>query len=205
MKRLWIVGAMLWLVMGSIPAQAAEPSDLIRGIADQTITILKTTTQDSQERATRLGNVFQAAMDIPFVGRFVMGRNWRTLNPADQDAYMKAFQRFVLTIYAGRLNEYSGESVIVTDSRAVDGQDTIVVSQLLRQNRAPVTVEWRVRQTNGVSKVIDIAVEGVSMALTQRQEFDSVFHREGVAGLIKRLRNSGPRDPGPPAPPAAAG
>ena len=76
-------------------------------------------------------------------------------------------------------------------SREVDANDTIVSSQLSRPNKAPVDIDWRVRMSGGEAKIIDVSIEGVSMALNQRQEFSSIMQREGVAGLIKRLRQPG--------------
>ena len=36
-------------------------------------------------------------------------------------------------------------------------------------------------------KIYDIVVEGISLVLTYRSEFDMVVKQEGVDGLIKRL------------------
>ncbi|MCB9931357.1 MAG: ABC transporter substrate-binding protein [Alphaproteobacteria bacterium] len=192
MRRVLILGTVILLTVTSAFAKATNPSDLIKGVTEQAITILQNTQPYSDERKQQLQQLFRTSMDLPFVGRFVMGRYWRTMSPEQKAAYTEAFDRYVLTVYAGRLNEYSGESIQVTESRKVDEQDTIVGSQLMRQNKAPVSLEWRVRQNGGEAKVIDVAVEGVSMALTQRQEFASILQREGVDGLIKQLKNPNP-------------
>jgi phospholipid transport system substrate-binding protein len=198
MRRFWIVGAVVWLVFTPALAKATDAGELIRGLTEEAIGILESTEQDSQERKTKLESLFRSSMDIPFVGKFVVGRYWRQMNEAEKAEYMEAFEHYVLSVYAGRLNEYSGESIRVLDTRPVDEIDTIVTSQLTRKDRAPVAVDWRVRQNGNDAKVIDVSVEGVSMAMTQRQEFNSILQREGVGGLIKRLESPQPRDPGPP-------
>jgi phospholipid transport system substrate-binding protein len=43
------------------------------------------------------------------------------------------------------------------------------------------------RKTGSDWKVYDIAVEGISLVLTYRSEFDAVVKQEGIDGLIKRL------------------
>ena len=86
MRRLWIAGAVIWLMLAPAFAKAMGPSEMVRGLADEAIAILKTTEQKSPERGQRLENLFRDAMDIPFVGRFVMGRYWRTMSPAERDA-----------------------------------------------------------------------------------------------------------------------
>jgi phospholipid transport system substrate-binding protein len=197
MRRFSVVGAVLWLVFAPGFAKAADAADLIKNLSNQAIGILSGTPQSSDERKQKLELLLRDSMDLPFVGRFVLGRNWRQLNAEQQSTYQTAFERYVLHIYAGQLNGYSGESFLVSGSRAIDDQDTMVNSQLIRKDRAAIAVDWRVRQTGDSAKVIDVSVEGVSMALTQRQEFASIVQREGVDGLIKRLATPR-RDPGPP-------
>ncbi len=53
-----------------------------------------------------------------------------------------------------------------------------------------MAVDWRVRQVGGGYKVVDILVEGVSMALTQRSDFASVIQRGGgdIEVLLEQLR-----------------
>ena len=197
MRRFWVVTAVLWLVLSPAMVRADDAADVIKTFSDHAIGILSGTPQSSQERKVKLEALLEEAMDLPFVGQFVMGRYWRQLDAGQQTTYQKAFRRYVLHLYAGQLNGYSGELFQVLGSRAVDDKDSIVSSQLVRKDRAPVEVDWRVRGTNGKFKVIDVSVEGVSMALTQRQEFASIVQREGVEGLIKRL-STPPHDPGPP-------
>jgi phospholipid transport system substrate-binding protein len=43
------------------------------------------------------------------------------------------------------------------------------------------------RKTGNDWKVYDISVEGISLVLTYRSEFDAVVKQEGIEGLIKRL------------------
>ena len=67
--------------------------------------------------------------------------------------------------------------------------DALVETEIKRPDGAPLKAAWRVRDINGHLKIIDVVVEGVSMALTQRQEFASVIQHSGLDGLISDLRN----------------
>ena len=51
-------------------------------------------------------------------------------------------------------------------------------------------IEWCVRGKPGNYKIIDVVVEGVSMAITQRSEFASVIQRGGgeFNSLLAQLR-----------------
>jgi phospholipid transport system substrate-binding protein len=97
----------------------------------------------------------------------------------------------VIRAYANRFSEYSGDDVQVkiTGDRAESETSHIVSSQVLRPNAPPVHVDWRVHKQGNDYKIVDVDVEGVSMALTQREEFASVIQRNGgtVAGLTQAL------------------
>jgi ABC-type transporter MlaC component len=72
--------------------------------------------------------------------------------------------------------------------------DTLVTSILDQIDQDPLEVVWRVRSQDGDYKVVDVMVEGISMALTLREEFSSVSRVRGIDGLIEELRQ-GSRGP----------
>ena len=82
------------------------------------------------------------------------------------------------------------ETLKITGSRPEGDTDGIVSSQIIRPDAPPVAVDWRVRQRGDSLKVIDVAVEGVSMSVTQRSEFASVIQRGGgqIESLLQTLR-----------------
>src|SRR5262249_26267570 len=125
-----------------------------------------------------------------YIARFVLGRYWNLATPEQQRDYQRLFADMIVKVYSGRFSMYSGETLKVTGSRQESGSDSIVSSQILRPSGPPVSVDWRVRDRNGDYKIIDVAVEGVSMGVTQRDEFSSVIQRGGgtVDALIKELR-----------------
>ena len=196
MRRFWFVGAVLWLAMLPGFAHAADAASTIKDVADRAVTILSTQTPNTPARGKQLEALFKSSLDLDFLGRFAAGRYWRQMSAQEQQEYQSAFESYVLRLYAGQLNGYSGETFMVTGSRKIDDNDTLVSSQLSRTNRAPVDIDWRVRTSGNSNKIVDVSIEGVSMALNQRQEFSSILQRDGIDGLIRRLRQ--PYNTGPP-------
>ena len=94
----------------------------------------------------------------------------------------------MLQTYAARFGGYAGETFTVTGAKRASAKDVIVACAICRAGQAPIVTEWQVRSIDGSPRIIDVAVEGISMALNQRQEFDSVVAQNGVAGLIAMLR-----------------
>jgi len=63
----------------------------------------------------------------------------------------------------------------------------VVRNRYLREGRPPVAVEYSMKKTPEGWKIYDIAIEGVSLVLTYRAEFEQITRASGVDGLIKRL------------------
>ena len=67
-----------------------------------------------------------------------------------------------------------------------------MLSEITRPNGAPpVAVQWRVRAEGGAFKIADVIIEGISMAVTDQQQFSAVIQRGGgdLQALINALRS----------------
>ena len=92
--------------------------------------------------------------------------------------------------YAHRFQNYAGEKLIVKGTRVIDEKQSLVKTTLMRPNsEKPLRIDWRVRETKGIYRVIDIMVEGLSMAQSQRSEFSSLLRSNGgdLDGLMSEL------------------
>jgi len=90
--------------------------------------------------------------------------------------------------YSNAIGEYQGQTLKVLPSRGKqDPQDTTVRTQFVRAGAPPLPIDFQMRKADSTWKVYDIAVEGVSLVLTYRSEFDAVVKQDGIDGLLKRL------------------
>jgi phospholipid transport system substrate-binding protein len=141
------------------------------------------------ERQARFRRLLNDHFDMAAISRFVLGRYWRTANEAQRAEFQKLFEDFVVVSYSARFSEYRGEAFKVSGSNAESGGTVLVHSKIDMPTSEDIRVDWRLRPRDGTFAIVDIIVEGVSMAVTQRSEFASVIQsRGGVDGLIEALR-----------------
>jgi len=185
--------AVLAAVPGA-PSAAADTvahgvaSQHIKKLGDEAIASLRTPGLALEAREARLRKLLVEGFDMAFIGRFVLGRHWRTASPDQQSEYMQAFSEYILKVYSSRLGGYAGETLAVVSERPAGDKDVIVNTRIDRPSGPPIEAAWRVRVADNDPRIIDIAVSGVSMAVTQRDEFASVLQRNSLNGLIERLR-----------------
>ncbi len=138
--------------------------------------------------------------DIKTIGRFVIGRAWLSATPAQQAEYMDLFKTLVLRTYGNRMTLYTGEGFQVVGTRPESDIDSIVLSQITHPDGSqPTAIDWRIRQKNDKMGVIDVVVEGVSLSVTQKQEYASVIQNNGgqIEGLLKAMRAQVNKTPAP--------
>jgi phospholipid transport system substrate-binding protein len=170
--------------------QATDPSALISNLVEEAISVIKDPKVTEATREKTFSTLLEQGFDIPRIARFVLGRYWNGASEAERQKFTSLFQDWIVRTYAARFNSYSGQTIKVTGVRSESDISTVVLSQFINPDGgAPAKVEWRVRKSSdGAYKVVDVSVEGISMALTQRDEIAAVADRSG--GTVAALNNA---------------
>jgi len=192
MRRRRLLAAAL-LAAAAIPAARAQddPGRFVADLAQRAINELTAPGVPDPERIARFRTIFTEGFDVPLIARFVLGRHWRTATEAQREEYTKLFDEFVAQTYARRFAEFPGVQIkVLSVSKPNEDGDQIVSVDGNLPGKAPVRMDLRVRPKDGKPKIIDVAIEGVSMAITQRDEFSAVIQRGGgdMEALLANLR-----------------
>ena len=176
--------------LAAAPAAAsATPADFIRSLGDQALQVIQSNAGLGQ-KAAYFRQLLHQDFDLPGICRFVLGPYWRSASPQQRQEFGSVFEAHLLRFYGERLAQYAGGSLRVTGSRS-DATGATVTSQILRRQGPPVEVDWQLAVDDGVYRIADVAIAGVSMALTERSTFAAKIARDGgqIDGLIAELRS----------------
>lgn len=191
-RRLLFIGAVLALAVSLNPgnARAASADEFIRAAGEKTFQSLAREMTDEQ-RMARFRQILIETFDLPTIARFTLGRYWRVASKEQRHDYVGLFEEFIVQAYSHRFKDLSGQTFQVKRSQEINARDQLVLSEIMiQQGKPPIRVNWRVRLRDNAFRVIDVMVEGVSMSVTQRDEFAAVIRRSGgkVDGLLAALR-----------------
>ena len=173
-------------VSSTVPADAAS---YIEGLGARAVTLLNQPNQTSEAKEAQVRSLLAENFDLDGIGQFVVGRYWDTMSNHQRTTYLDIFREFVLRSYSHRFGGYSGSQFTVTGSQPAGRNDVIVSTQIHRPEDRKFEAGWRVSTQDGQPKIVDVIISGVSMAMTQRSDFTTVIRRDGVDGLISRLRS----------------
>jgi len=165
------------------------PDDFIRTVAKKAINSLANKQITASEKEEHFRKLLRQSFELKLIARFTLGRFWRRATKDQKTEYTKLFEDFVVKAYAARFSDYKGEKFIVGKVRKINDRDFLVQSEFILMDGRKIPVFWRLRNSKTL-KIIDVLVEGVSMAITQRDEFAAIINRSGgkLDGLISALR-----------------
>lgn len=128
-----------------------------------------------------------ALFDLAAMTKFTVGPPWAKMTADEQKSLVAAFRRMTIASYAHNFHEFKGQK-FVTDPKAEDrAPDRLVKSQVIPQGEKPVNLVYRMRETGGVWRVIDVIYEFVSQLATRRSDFASTVASGGAPALVKKL------------------
>lgn len=179
----------------SFASDGAAAQAQVDNLGKKAMAAIADTAQSETQKKATFKTLLNQNFDMPTIARFALGRYWRTATPAQQQEYLALYQRMVIDVYTSRFNRYSGQIFKVTGNRVDDSGD-VVVNSVVEGSGSPVMVDWRVRAKGGSYRIIDVMVEGVSMAVTQRNDFAGVIQKGGgsIDALIDYLKKGGTSD-----------
>lgn len=172
-------------------AMKTPAGKFIQKLGDEAIAAIANASISQQQRSDKFRAILRDSFDLTTIGRFVIGRSWNAATPEQQKEYMDLFQDLVIKTYGDRMTLYTGEGFVVIGVRPESEKDTIVNSQITHPDGSkPTTIDWRVRQRDGKLGVIDVVVEGVSLSVTQRQEYAAVIQNNNgqISALLDKMR-----------------
>lgn len=175
-------------------AHAAEPADdagaFITELGDKAIGALTDKSLEADVRRERFRTLLNEGLDIDYVGQFVLGAYRRRADEQQMEQFLDLLEDNIVQNYAWRFRNYNGEHLTLLNVRDGSRDTQIVETELAQRGDAPpIRVDWRVHRKDGAFKVIDIVVEGISMMVTQRDEYVGFMRSNGgVDALIEALR-----------------
>ncbi|WP_422030443.1 MlaC/ttg2D family ABC transporter substrate-binding protein [Reyranella sp.] len=165
------------------PAIAADPAQIVQSTAQQVIEIVKTKT--GADRQAAILGVLQANFDMPAMGRSALGTHWNQATESERTRFLKAVATAEAKAYSERFGQYGGQTLTIGKVTPRANGVTIVDSRLNQTTGQPIKLEWEVRN----DRIADVKVEGVSMVMTRRSDFNSYIQNNGgkVEPLVLEL------------------
>jgi len=169
---------------------AKDPSDLINDIVNEAASVLKSS-DPVESKIIKLNDIAERSVDIDGIGMYALGKHKKTMSDEQKTKYKKLFKSYFLKSFSSRLVDYTDPKINVVSQKVINKKYTIVNSILEATSKRPeVKIDWRIYTKNPDKPLIrDLIVEGLSLARTQKEEFNSVIQNNDgdLNALFKNL------------------
>ena len=179
------IGAVLGLLIVTSTANAEKrelgglAEAFIGSLSNQVAQLNQNRSLDSTTRRTKFMRLVERGFDLNWIAKFVVGRPWKTASPYQQKEYLDLFKNLVELTYSKRFIEYSQQRIIVLGHKLGKRKFIFVESQLVdpKNPKGNVNIVWRLIPKGNSFKIVDVVIAGISMAITQRNEYSAVIKR----------------------------
>ena len=168
-----------------------EPKEFVQQTVDDAARALdQSLSQDL--KITKLKTIAKNSVDIRGIGFYSLGKYRKTISDQKKKEYLDIFTKYFLKSFSSRLAQYSNPKIIVNSQKKLNDKYTMVSSVLIATNDKPeVKIEWRVITKDPDNPlIIDLIIEGVSLAKVQKEEFYSIMQSNDgdINALFKNLK-----------------
>ena len=168
-----------------------EPKDFVQQTVDKAAKALeKNLSKDL--KISKLKTIALRSVDIKGIGFYSLGKYRKNMSDQKKDEYLDVFTKYFLKTFASRLAQYSDPKIIVNSQKKLNDKYTMVYSVLIATDDKPeVKVDWRVVTKDPNNPlIIDLIIEGVSLAKVQKEEFNSIIQSNDgdINALLKNLK-----------------
>ena len=149
----------------------------VSDFATSAINILGDESLNNNDKNIQFTDLVMSSIDIDFISQLVLGKYWKLASDDQRANYLKAFKAYFISSYANRLDQYSGEEVVVISSNAAK-KYVIVKTNIIRDGTETLKIEldWRLIKRDGRTKIVDLSIEGISLIIAERETFLSFLN-----------------------------
>jgi phospholipid transport system substrate-binding protein len=182
------LGLAAWLLVGAAHASVDPAANQIESLDNALLESMKAgPTLTIAQRYRKLAPVIELTFDLPAMTAFAVGPAWGNFSAEDKQATIAAFTRLTIASYAHNFAGFDGERFEIQPEVVARGVDKIVQTHLIPPHSAPVSLMYRMRESAGSWKIIDVYYGAISQLTTRRADFAAPITSGGAASLIAHL------------------
>jgi len=170
---------------------ANEPSAeaFIVKLSNEAKTIVNNKTLDEQSRLKKIEELCTAYIDLDKLANYTLGDFKDKITATQKENFNKLFKQYFVKSISLKLNDFADQELKIKDSKKVSDVNIVVNSSIFsKKDGQELMVDWRIYFNGSSLKVLDLVVEGLSLARTQKEEFASILASKSFDELIKILQ-----------------
>ena len=193
---LYLLAAIGWV--GVWPARALDVEAARRHVEatiEQILQLIRAN-QPRAETTKILREIFEESTALEQLARFTLGRPWGQMSTNERARFTETFSNYVAFLYAGFFRKFEGDIedlravVNILGSEDVGRKGVLVHTEIRPFRQLGISIDWLISDRSGKIAISDLRIEGISLAITQREIISAMLDARGgdVDSLIADLK-----------------
>ena len=177
-------------VLVSANASASDAMAEVKATVDQVLQILKNPEYKSApaQRRQKLRSVIGGHFDFADMSRSALAIHWKSLSEEQRGQFVRLFTSLMEAAYMSRIESYSGQKIEFLREREDSPGYYQVYTSIVQESAQPISVNYRLKQTDSGWKVYDVLVDGISLVGNYRNQFNRVINSKGYDRLVEQIK-----------------
>ena len=187
------LGCLFFILYFSVGTEwAATPGEVVKATAEGVISHIESNRSILEAHPEKIYDMVNELViprfDFISMSKWVLGKHWKTASEPQRLKFITQFKALLVRTYARALLEYSGQSIkYYPVEQNLQSNLAVVKTELTSSSNAQLPILYRMHQKNEEWKVVDIAVDGVSLVTTYRGSFATQIKKNGFDSLLNEL------------------
>lgn len=175
-----------WRRWDAVVKDPNDPNELVHAKLNAVITVLQSQEPEQALKEKIIDKIISPSFDFELMSKLVLGRtHWPKLTPDEQQKFTELFTERLKMSYLEKITLYKDQKVQLAP--AVAQKMGIYISMDLQSDNNKIAVLYKLRKADAQWKIYDVEVQGVSILLTYRSQFDDMFRRGSVKDVLTQL------------------
>ncbi len=164
-----------------------DPNELMQAKWNSVVNVLKDSQLDADAKAAFVDRIISPVFDFALMGKLALGRdNWPKLNAEQRKEFTSLFVQRLKMSYREKIMLYENQQAEFQP--AVPDKQKFNVPMVLTNGDKKTTLLYKLSKADKSWKIYDVEIEGVSILLTYKSQFDDILRRGTVDDLLSQLK-----------------
>lgn len=174
-----------------------NPNELLSVKWGSVLKVLQAKELEQKTREQVLDRIVSPIFDFPLMGQLALGRtHWPKLNAAQREKFIQLFVTRLKALYLEKTIFYTDQKI--TLKPGVQKKNLIQIPMVVLSEGKEISILYKLRKGDGQGKskaafpwrIYDVEIEGVSILLTYRSQFDDILRQGTVQDLLSQLEKT---------------
>ena len=191
--RVIVMSLILLFALSSVHgAWAGPPTDQLREGVERVFTILRDPELEGEKKAnqrrTAVGTAAAEIFDFGEMAKRSLGQHWDRRTPAEREEFGRLFTELIQGSYVSKV-DLSGSEKISYKGDTVDGDYAVVRTTFLLSPGNEMPLDYRMHNTRDRWQAYDLSIDGVSLVLNYRSQFNKIIRTSSYEALVAKLKS----------------